>query len=88
LCQRYFEICSGGWYGSTSGTSQRVDGSFIVSKRAAPTLTGLTSSENFVTAVNVGAGNDSSINWRISGTVAATGNDKFMYATLSASAEL
>jgi hypothetical protein len=88
LCQRYYEVCSGGWYGSTSGTSQRVDGSFIVSKRAAPTLTRLTSSENFVTAVNVGAGNDSSINWRISGTVAATGNDKFMYATLSAAAEL
>jgi hypothetical protein len=88
LCQRYYEVCSGGWYGSTSGSSQRVDGSFIVSKRAAPTLTALSTSENFITAVVLGAGYDSTINWRISGTVVATGNDKFMYAKFGASAEL
>ena len=97
LCQRYFEICYGGYYGYISGSA--VGGAidapvdFKVTKRADATLTEISEEENCTTSVTVVGANLSSqkesAHVRAGSIVSgATGNGKYFFSRFSASAEL
>ena len=97
LCQRYYEICYGGYYGHIP--SGAVGGSidmvvdFKVTKRTDSTLVEISEEENCTTSVVVVASNLSSrketAHVRASSIVSgATGNGKYFFSRFSASAEL
>ena len=90
-CQRYYEIASGGWYGYPAGQSNhRISVPYKATKRAAPTLTKLVSSENCASGVDVlGGHEDETASGRVQATnLFLTGADKYFYAKFSADSEL
>ena len=96
-CQRYFEICYGGYYGhipsGAAGGAIDAPVSFKVTKRDTPTLTEISEEENCTSSVTVVAANLSSqkeaAHVRATNIVGgATGNGKYFFSRFSASAEL
>ena len=92
LCQRYYEIASGGSYGAFPTTSDyRVSVPYKVTKRAAPTITVLSSTENCASnATALGGHFDATLGGRVQGTNVFLPNSasKYFYAKFSADAEL
>ena len=92
LCQRYFEIAEGEWYGPVYGTdsTMRLSVQFKVTKRANPTLTSISTQENCCTSVSVvGANFDSTLGARVQGNnVFLDGAARHFSAKFSASSEL
>ena len=91
-CLRYYEICEGGWTGPVYGTDSdmRESVQFSVKKRANPTLTKISGSENCCSSVTVAVANiDETLGARVQGTnVFADGAGKFWNVKFSADAEL
>ena len=96
-CQRYFEICYGGYYGhipsGAAGGAIDAPVSFKVTKRDTPTLTEISEEENCTSSVTVVGANLSSqkeaAHVRATNIVGgATGNGKYFFSRFSASAEL
>ena len=90
LCQRYFEIGVHGNYGNvTGGGTHKFYSQFKTQKRATPTLAIISSQENYVSSVNIAADpSDATLGCRIQGAVVATGDNKYIDAKFSSSAEL
>ena len=92
ICQRYFEIAEGEWYGPVYGTDStiRLSVQFKVTKRANPTLTSISTEENCCTSVSVvGANFDSTLGARVQGNnVFLDGAGRHFSAKFSASSEL
>ena len=92
LCQRYFEIAEGEWYGPVYGTdsTMRISVEFKVTKRADPTLTSISTDENCCSSVSVvGANYDSTLGARVQGNnVFLDGAARHFSAKFSASSEL
>ena len=92
LCQRYFEIAEGEWYGPVYATdsTMRLSVQFKVTKRANPTLTSISTQENCCTSVSVvGANYDSTLGARVQGNnVFLDGAARHFSAKFSASSEL
>ena len=90
LCQRYFEIGVHGNYGNvTGGGTHKFYSQFKTQKRATPTLAIISSQENYVSSVNIAADpSDATLGCRIQGAVTATGDNKYIDAKFSSSAEL
>jgi len=92
LCQRYFEIAEGEWYGPVYATdsTMRISVEFKVTKRADPTLASISTDENCCSSVSVvGANYDSTLGARVQGNnVFADGANKHFSAKFSASSEL
>jgi hypothetical protein len=91
-CLRYYEICEGGWTGPVYGTDSdmRESVQFSVKKRANPTLTKISGSENCCSSVTVAVANqDETLGARVQGTnVFADGAGKFWNVKFSADSEL
>ncbi len=92
LCQRYFEIAQGEWYGPVYGTdsTMRFSVPFKVTKRADPTLATISTDENCCASVSVVGGNyDSTLGARVQGNnVFLDGAARHFSAKFSASSEL
>ena len=92
LCQRYFEIAEGGFYGPVYGTDSdmRVSVPFKVTKRANPTLTSISAAENCCSSTSVIAlPFDQTLGARIQGTnVFNDGSDRYFNVKFSADSEL
>ena len=90
LCQRYFEIGVHGNYGNvTGGGVNKFYSQFKTQKRASPSLAIISSGENYVSSVGIAADpSDATLGCRIQGSVVATGDNKYIDAKFSSSAEL
>ena len=92
LCQRYFEIAEGEWYGPVYATDStiRLSVPFKVTKRADPTLASISTDENCCTSVSVvGANYDSTLGARVQGNnVFNDGANRHFSAKFSADSEL
>ena len=92
LCQRYFEIAEGEWYGPVYATdsTMRLSVQFKVTKRADPTLTSISTDENCCSSVSVvGANFDSTLGARVQGNnVFLDGANRHFSAKFSADSEL
>ena len=92
LCQRYYEIASGGSYGAFPTTSNyRVSVPYKVTKRASPTIAVLASSENCCSSVTaMGGHEDATAGGRVQGTnvFVTSSASKYFYAKFSAESEL
>ena len=92
LCQRYYEIAEGEWYGPVYGTdsTMRLSVPFKVTKRADPTLTAISTDENCCSSVSVvGANYDSTLGARVQGNnVFLDGANRHFSAKFSADSEL
>ena len=90
LCQRYYEVGVHGNYGRVDGSgTHKFYSQFKTQKRATPTLTILSSQENYVSSVAITADPlDATLGCRIQGAVVATGDNKYMDAKFSSDAEL
>jgi len=94
-CQRYFEICYGGYYGhipsGAAGGAIDATVDFKVTKRANATLTKISDEENTTSSVSVVGANLSSQKESAhvrAVSIDSSGNDKYFFARFSASAEL
>ena len=90
-CQRYFEICEGGYEFYLPGTSDhKVYVQYSVKKRTSASVTKISSAENCASSVSVDVGSrDASISGRVVANNAfATGAGKYFEAKFSADAEL
>ena len=91
LCQRYYEIASGGSYGAFPTTSNyRVSVPYKVTKRASPTIAVLASSENCCCSVTAMVGHeDATAGGRVQGTnvFVTSSASKYFYAKFSAESE-
>ena len=85
-----FEIGVHGNYGNvTGGGTHKFYSQFKTQKRATPTLAIISSQENYVSSVNIAADpSDATLGCRIQGAVVATGDNKYIDAKFSSSAEL
>ena len=92
LCQRYYEIAQGEWYGPVYGTdsTMRFSVPFKVKKRSDPTLTAISTDENCCSSVSVvGANFDSTLGARVQGNnVFLDGANRHFSAKFSANSEL
>ena len=92
LCQRYFEIAEGEWYGPVYATdsAMRLSVPFKVTKRADPTLASISTDENCCSSVSVvGANYDSTLGARVQGNnVFLDGANRHFSAKFSANSEL
>ena len=92
LCQRYFEIAEGGFEGPVYATdsNMKVNVPFKVQKRANPTLTSISASENCCSSTTVTANSfDETLGARVQGTnVFNDGSDRFFYVKFSADSEI
>jgi hypothetical protein len=92
LCQRYFEIAEGEWYGPVYGTDSdmKVSVPFKVTKRASPTLATISTDENCCSSVSVtGPSHDSTLGAIVQGNnVFNDGANRHFSAKFSASSEL
>ena len=91
-CERYFEICATGEVFKIESTGGYVEIPMIfrTEKRSTPTMTLISSEENFVSSVTVVGGNSTEKIYQAGlrgNTVDATGN-KYLYGKASAAAEL
>ena len=90
-CQRYYEICEGGYEFYLAGTSNhKVYVQYSVKKRASASVTKISSAENCASSVSVDVGSrDASISGRVVANNAfSTGDGKYFEAVFSADAEL
>ena len=93
LCERYFEICATGQVmliESTNSGYVEIPLIFRTKKRTNPTMTLISSDENFVSSVTVVTGNTTGKPYQAGirgNNIVATGN-KYLYGVASASAEL
>ena len=92
LCQRYYEIVEGGWHGPVYATDSdiKINIPFKVAKRANPTLTKISDSENCCSSVSVTSNIfDQTLGARVQGTnVFNDGANRFFHAKFSADSEL
>ena len=92
LCQRYFEIAEGGFEGPVYATDSdmKVSVPYKVTKRANPTLTSISTSENCCSSVSVVANSfDETLGARVQGNnVFNDGSGRFFYAKFSADSEI
>ncbi len=94
LCERYFEICATGRVFTVESTHSgyvEIPLIFRTKKRTNPTMTLISSDENFVSSVTVVTGNTTGKPYQAGirgNTVVASGNSKYIYGVASASAEL
>ena len=93
LCQRYFEIASGGWQGPVYATDSdmAVSVNYAVKKRANPTLTALTTFENCCASVTVNntLDNDPTVSATVfASNVFLDGANRVFRARFSSAAEL
>ena len=91
-CERYFEICATGEVFKIESTGGYVEIPMIfrTEKRSTPTMTLISSDENFVSSVTVVGGNSTEKIYQAGlrgNTVVTTGN-KYLYGKASAAAEL
>ena len=92
MCERYFEICATGEVFKIESTGGYVEIPMIfrTEKRSTPTMTLISSDENFVSSVTVVGGNSTEKIYQAGlrgNTVVTTGN-KYLYGKASAAAEL
>ena len=92
MCERYFEICATGEVFKIESTGGYVEIPMIfrTEKRSTPTMTLISSEENFVSSVTVVGGNSTEKIYQAGlrgNTVVTTGN-KYLYGKASAAAEL
>ena len=92
LCQRYYEIAEGEWYGPVYGTdsNMKVSVPFKVTKRGSPTLTAITTDENCCSSVSVtGPSHDSTLGAIVQGNnVFNDGANRHFSAKFSADSEI
>jgi len=93
LCERYFEICATGEVFKIHSTGGYVEIPMIfrTQKRANPTMTLLSSEENFVTSVSVVGGNSTEKIYQAGlrgNDIDGSGNNNYLYGKASADSEL
>jgi len=94
LCERYYEICATGQVFTVESTHSgyiEIPVIFRTEKRTTPTITLLSSTENFVSSVTAVGGNSTEKIYQAGlrgNTIVASGNSKYLYGKVSSEAEM